>query len=101
MRVSDSLKDIRNNDQPTVSDIKNRAFSGEFAYDVSEFFNDKDILDQLTFTAVGLPSGVQIRADGVIEGESNPSNQGRWFVRVTAEDGFGGQVDDGFLLTLN
>jgi len=101
MRVSDSLKDFRNNKKPTVTDIKNRTFSGEFAYDVSEFFKDRDSLDQLTFTAVGLPSGLQIRADGVIEGTSNVSNQGRWFIRVTAEDGFGGDVDDGFLLTLN
>jgi len=101
VRESDSLKDIRNNNEPTAGDISNSTFSGEFEYDVSVFFDDEDILDKLTFTAVGLPSGTQIRADGVIEGVASSVNEGRWFVRVTAEDGFGGSVNDGFMLILN
>ncbi len=101
VRLPDSLKDTENNATPTVTDIKNRAFSGEFTYDVSPFFSDKDADDLLTYTAINLPAGLQIRADGIIEGEVDASNQGRWFIVVTADDGYGGTVDDGFLLTLN
>ena len=68
---------------------------------MSPFFSDKDAEDLLTYTAINLPAGLQIRADGVIEGEVNASNQGRWFIVVTADDGYGGTVNDGFLLVLN
>lgn len=101
IRLPDLLKDMENNAIPTVTDIKNRIFTGEFTYDVSPFFSDKDAEDLLTYTAINLPAGLQIRADGVIEGEVNASNQGRWFIVVTADDGYGGTVDDGFLLVLN
>ena len=69
--------------------------------------NDFESTDGLTLstkgilTAQGLPNGVQIRADGVIEGTVDASNQGRSFVKVTAEDGYDGLVTDGFNLTLN
>lgn len=101
IRVPDLLKDVQSNSIPTVTDIKNRIFTGEFTYDVSPFFSDKDAQDLLTYTAINLPAGLQIRADGVIEGQVNASNQGRWFIRVTADDGYGGTVDDGFLLVLD
>jgi len=101
VRMPVNYKNIDENTQPTVTDIRNRTFNGTFKYDVTEFFTEADIDDQLTYTAVGLPAGIQIRADGVIEGSVTAANTGRWFVRVTAEDGYGGLVTDGFLLILN
>ncbi|MFK8078403.1 MAG: Ig-like domain-containing protein [Granulosicoccus sp.] len=101
IRLPVSIKDTEINATPSVTDIKNHVFSGEFTYDVSPFFSDKDAEDLLTYTATNLPAGLQIRADGVIEGEVDSSNKGRWFIVVTADDGYGGTVDDGFLLVLN
>ena len=101
VRLPESIKLTGDNDSPTVTDIKNSSFTGEFAYDVSIFFNDSDEDDQLTFTARGLPAGIQIRADGVIEGTVANNNKGSSFVQVTAEDGYGGLVVDGFNLILN
>jgi hypothetical protein len=100
VRLPDRIKLLGGNQQPTVTDIKNTRYSGVFSYDVSTFFTDVDRDDQLTFTAGGLPTSVQIRADGVIEGSVDASNQGHWFVQVTAEDGYGGSVTDGFNLIL-
>ena len=101
VRIPASLKDLDANHSPTVTDISNRSFSDQFSYDVSVFFNDADAQDQLTFIAHSLPAGLQIRADGVIEGEVDSSNMGQWFVSVTADDGYGGIISDGFRLTLN
>lgn len=101
VRLPDAIKLPGGNTSPTVRDIKNKIFTGTFSYDVSTFFSDRDKADQLTFTAQGLPVGIQIRADGVIEGTVDASNTGRSFVQVTAEDGYGGSVTDGFNLTLN
>jgi hypothetical protein len=100
VRLPESIKHLGGNTQPTVTDVKNMRYTGVFSYDVSTFFTDVDRDDQLTFTAVGLPTSVQIRADGVIEGSVDASNQGRWFVQLTAEDGYGGSVTDGFNLIL-
>jgi hypothetical protein len=101
VRVPEVIKLADENSEPTVTDIMNKRFTDVFGYDVSPFFTDLDSDDQLTYTARGLPSGVQIRADGVIEGTVNASNQGRSFVQVTATDGYGGSVTDGFNLILN
>lgn len=101
VRIPDTIKLTSANKQPTVTDIRNTSYTGVFSYDVSTFFTDLDMDDQLTFTARGLPVGIQIRADGAIEGTVNASNRGRSFVQVTAEDGYGGSVTDGFNLTLN
>jgi hypothetical protein len=78
VRVPDSIKLESGNKPPTVTDIKNRSFTEVFTYDVSTFFTDPDSDDQLTFTAQGLPNGIQIRADG-----------------------YDGLVTDGFNLILN
>ena len=101
IRLPDAIKHTGGNAIPTVTDIRNSSFTDTVNYDVSPFFTDIDKDDQLTFTARGLPAGIQIRADGVIEGDVDASNRGRVFVRVTAEDGYGGSVTDGFNLTLN
>lgn len=101
VRIPDTLKIPGGNRQPTVTDIKNKRFTGVFRYDISTFFTDLDKDDQLTFTARDLPIGIQIRADGVIEGTADASNQGRSLVQVTAEDGYGGSVTDSFNLRLN
>jgi len=84
---------------PTVTDIANRSFGGRFTYDVAPFFDDPDG-DRLDFSARGLPTGISIDADGVISGRSRGGNRGRWFVVVTADDGRGGEITDGFRLTL-
>lgn len=84
---------------PGVTDISNRTVSGNFSYDVSVFFNDVNG-DTLSFTAINLPNGVSISQAGVISGISSAANRGRWLIRVTADDGNGGTVDDGFRLTI-
>ena len=38
--------------------------------------------------------------EGVITGRSRRRNRGDWFVLVTADDGRGGRVADGFRLTI-
>ena len=101
VRVPNSLKSTAGNEDPEAADIRNSSFTDEFSYDVSQYFSDDDLDDQLTYTAVGLPTDVQIRADGVIEGTVSAANTGRFFIQVTAEDGYGGNVTDGFNLTLN
>lgn len=101
IRLPDTIKHTGTNAQPGVTDIKNRRFTGTFSYNVSRFFVDPDRDDQLTFTARGLPVGIQIRADGVIEGSADASNLGTAFIQVTAEDGYGGTVSDGFNLILD
>ena len=95
----DVVRAFEANAAPTVTDIDNRAVRGRFRYDVSPFFDDADG-DRLRFSAVGLPNGVGIDDDGRIEGRARNRNRGNWFVIVTAEDGRGGRVSDGFRLTI-
>ncbi len=87
------------NSAPGVTDINNRVVTGTFSYDVSVFFNDVNN-DVLTYTATGLPPGINITRVGVILGTSGIPNRGRWLIRVTADDGNGGAVSDGFRLTI-
>ncbi len=87
------------NTAPTVTDIPNENVSGSFSYDVSGVFDDADG-DTLTFTAVNLPSGVFIDDEGVIRGAASNANEGTHFIVVTANDGRGGTVSDGFRLII-
>jgi len=87
------------NKAPYANDISNATVSNEFSYDITGFFEDADE-DHMTFTATGLPEGVSISPDGIISGTVDNNNRGRAFVRVTANDGNGGESDDGFRLTL-
>lgn len=84
---------------PGVTDIANKTVSGNFRYDISVFFNDVDG-DELTFTARSLPPGTRLSANGVITGTSSSANRGSWIIVITADDGYGGTVDDGFRLTI-
>lgn len=88
------------NRAPVVTDIPNRVVSGNFFYDVSFVFADPDG-DELTFTTVrDLPTGVSMSSDGVISGVAAAVNNGTHFVEVTADDGRGGTVTDGFRLII-
>lgn len=109
--VSDSLESIdasfflnvvnsgERNRAPSVTDISNMTVRNEFSYDVSVFFNDVDD-DYLYFTAIDLPTGIEITPDGVIQGTATNANRGTWLIRVTADDGNGGTTDDGFRLRI-
>lgn len=88
------------NQDPVVTDIPNQVVSGSFTYDVSFVFGDPDG-DNLTFTAVNLPPRVDIDDDGVITGVASNANDGTHFIVVTADDGNGGTVSDGFRLIIN
>lgn len=88
------------NRPPVVTDIPNRVVSGSFFYDVSFVFADPDG-DELTFTTEReLPAGVSMNQNGVISGVAAAVNNGTHFVEVTADDGRGGSVTDGFRLII-
>lgn len=87
------------NSDPTVTDIPNRSVTGSFSVDVATVFTDPDG-DVMTYTAVGLPPGITISEDGIISGASTSANRGPHFIVVTADDGRGGVVSDGFRLTI-
>ncbi len=111
VEVSDSMESVETgfflnvarlsgfNRAPTVDDIDNHRVTGDFEYDVSVFFVDRDD-DHLAFTATGLPTGVQISPQGVIYGTATDVNEGRYIIRVEANDGNGGTDDDGFRLII-
>ncbi|MBX2838694.1 MAG: hypothetical protein KTR35_17675 [Gammaproteobacteria bacterium] len=98
--VSFDFSNDSNNTNPVASDIANRIVQNNFRYDVSEFFYDADG-DQLLFSSSGLPALVTISSEGVISGQSVEQNRGVWFIEVTARDGRGGSVSDGFRLSIN
>ena len=97
--VSVELAPRDTNQAPTVSDIANRTVQGAFEYDISAFFSDPDG-DELTFSTQRLPQGVRLSDEGILRGRSNKRNVGAWFIVIEAQDGFGGSVGDGFLLTI-
>ncbi|WP_279349256.1 Ig-like domain-containing protein [Erythrobacter litoralis] len=92
------------NDAPTAQPIP--AQTGEDAdvvtLDLSAGFADVDA-DTLTFTAIGLPAGLSINADGIVTGTIDPSasqggpvGDGAYQVSVIADDGQGGAVSTSF-----
>lgn len=87
------------NQIPTVVDIPNRQVTGVFSFTVNAQFTDPDD-DTLTFSTDDLPVGVGLSANGVISGISSAANAGNHFVSITASDGQGGTVSDGFRLTI-
>ncbi len=87
------------NQIPQAVDIPNRQVAGGFAFTVFEQFDDPDG-DTLTFSTDDLPVGVTLSDDGVISGTASAANAGNHFVVVTANDGRGGEVSDGFRLTI-
>ena len=91
--------EVEENNPPIVDDINNLVVDSAFDYDVSVFFADPDG-DEMTFTAISLPPGLTISTSGVITGVVLAANTGPHFIQVTADDGKGGMVTDGFLLTI-
>ncbi len=88
------------NRAPVAVDIPNVVFDDDFTYNVSVFFDDPDD-DELTFSAVNLPPRVTISLTGVISGTASAANDGNHLIVVTASDGRGGLVSDGFRLTID
>ncbi len=87
------------NNQPTVTDIPNRSVTGSFAFDVSVVFTDPDG-DSLSFSSNTLPPGLVISSSGIISGTASAANRGNHIIQVTANDGRGGAVTDGFRLII-
>ena len=83
------------NDDPVGSSIPGQSSLDDETItplDVSGYFNDADG-DSLSYTAVGLPSGLSIDANtGVISGtiDDSASTGGPYSVTITADDGNGG-----------
>ncbi len=98
LRVVESWRSTRNH-TPDVTDIRNQAVRNRFSYNVSDFFSDIDD-DELSFSATGMPEDVFISTSGVISGQASVDNRGKWVIRVTADDGNGGTVSDGFQLQI-
>lgn len=93
-----SITDL-NNQAPIVDDIANAQFDDTFLYDISIFFEDPDG-DEMSFTSLSLPPDVSLTETGLLSGEPTADNLGPHFILVTASDGRGGEVTDGFLLSL-
>ncbi len=98
LRVVESWRSTRNH-TPDVTDIRNQVVRNRFSYNVSDFFSDIDD-DELSFSATGMPEDVFISTSGVISGQASVDNRGKWVIRVTADDGNGGTVSDGFQLQI-
>jgi hypothetical protein len=92
------------NDAPTVvSDIldQNATEDTPFTLDVSTNFADMDLGDTLTFTAIGLPSGLSIDAQtGIITGSPTNGAVGVRTVTITATDSQGSTVSNTFDITV-
>ena len=95
------------NDAPTVvAALPNLANVDASTVSVPTAGNFTDLDgDALTFTAIGLPAGLTIGADGIITGTiDNSASQGGtggiYLVTVTANDGNGGTVDASFTWTI-
>ncbi len=99
--ASFNIEVINTNDVPTftgsISDIS--VTTGEdMNKDVSSYFSDIDIDDNLAFSAINLPSGVSISSEGVISGSSETGGISN--VVVTATDIDGQSVDGTFTITI-
>jgi len=87
--VTDGLEELRDrfritvldarpqNNAPLASDIPNAQVSGSFRY------------------------GIWITDAGVLMGNASDENEGRWLIRITANDGRGGVASDQFRLTVD
>ncbi len=97
------------NDDPEVdTPLANLANADNATVDVPAGGNFSDLDgDNLTFTAIGLPPGLSIDADGNITGtidpsasQGGPAGDGIYTVTVTADDGSGGTVSSSFAWTV-
>ncbi|NJR40949.1 MAG: tandem-95 repeat protein [Leptolyngbyaceae cyanobacterium CSU_1_4] len=72
-----------------------------FSLNISGNFADIDLGDSLTFSAAGLPEGVEIDPNtGVISGSATNDGVGTRSITVVADDGDGGTASDMFALTI-
>jgi large repetitive protein len=76
------------NDAPSSSEIHEQVFSQGIPVhlNISTSFSDLDG-DTLTYSANGLPEGLSITSNGIIEGEATNTNIGVNNVTITASDG--------------
>ncbi len=88
------------NDPPVATQIPDIIARGNFIFDTNRFFSDPDN-DDLEFTSLGLPDGVQLSSNGIITGTSDQSNAGFYNVVVTAADPFDETASSTFNMTLN
>jgi len=87
---------------PTASTIPNRTWSEDvyFEIDIKSYFIDPDG-DVMTYTAVNLPDGLSINSDtGLITGKPTNAAVGVHDIRITADDGNGGQTEVSFQFTV-
>ena len=99
------------NDAPESSTIadQNDSDAQEVSVDVSDSFSDPDSTDDLTYTAEGLPEGLEIEPDtGVISGtvdgsasQGGPDSDGIYSVTITAEDNNGETTSQTFTWTVD
>jgi VCBS repeat-containing protein len=96
------------NTNPVATPISNQSGtdSQPLNIDVHGYFSDADINDTLSYSATGLPSGININATtGIITGTLGSSAStavpsGAYSVVVTASDGHGGLVSQSFVLVV-
>jgi hypothetical protein len=90
------------NDAPLLSSnipAQSLNVDSSFNFDASSYFTDADINDNLTFSVVNLPSGINISAQGVISGST--STVGSYSIEVTATDTGDLKAQGNFNLTVS
>jgi len=97
-----SVNDIPNSVQP-IADRNSEDNSG-INLDLSPYFQDADG-DALTFSVTGLPDGLHMNSEGIVEGTINHSasqggEEGSYSVQVTATDPEGQTATDTFIWTV-
>ncbi|GGG05039.1 hypothetical protein GCM10010924_37030 [Rhizobium wenxiniae] len=99
---------VANVEDLPAGEIPNQAFddADDVTLDVSQFFTDADG-DDLTFSADGLPDGLEMDADGNITGTltsdaSQGGANGVYTITVTVNDGQpGGEITRAFTITIS
>jgi hypothetical protein len=99
-----ALTVINTNDAPTVkTPIPEQTATEDtsFTFNVSSNFDDVDVSDTLTYSAIGLPNGLAIdQKTGIISGSPTNDAVGTRSVTVTATDSKGSMVSTNFKLTV-
>jgi len=100
--TSFDIEVININDAPVlVSEIHDQSFiiDENISLNLTSHFNDIDVGDNLTFSAIGLPSGISISEEGLITGTVGQRTTSS--VTVTATDLAGSSRSDTFNISIN